>query len=265
MTTDDSLETTATDERDDRPEKARFEDVTKQFGRVIAVEDVTLPVYENEILALVGDNGAGKSTLMNMLSGVHRPTAGRVIFDGEPVQFSNPSEARERGIETVYQDLALMDDLDIATNIHMGKFPKRLDVGPFDVIDWNQTYENTTEILEFLQQDIRPTTEVAFLSGGQRQLVAVGRSLLFDPEVLILDEPTSALSVAGTELVHETMHRLKDEGHTQIVVSHNLEDVFNLADRIAVMYRGQLVATVDPDQTDKETVTDMLTSGKPSS
>ncbi|WP_440009143.1 ATP-binding cassette domain-containing protein [Halomicrococcus sp. SG-WS-1] len=265
MTTDDNLETAAVDARDGPSEKARFENVTKQFGRVIAVEDVTLPVYENEILALVGDNGAGKSTLMNVLSGVHRPTTGRVIFEGEPVQFSNPNDARKRGIETVYQDLALMDDLDIATNIHMGKFPTRLGVGPVDVIDWSQTYDDTTEILKFLQQDIRPTTEVAFLSGGQRQLVAVGRSLLFDPEVLILDEPTSALSVAGTELVHETMHRLKEEGHTQIVVSHNLEDVFSLADRIAVMYRGQLVATVDPDQTDKAAVADILRSGRPPS
>ncbi|UPV75894.1 ATP-binding cassette domain-containing protein [Halorussus limi] len=259
---DSATDAVATDEIDEESaEMIRLESVTKQFGRVVAVEDVTLSVYEEEILALVGDNGAGKSTLTGMISGVHRPTEGRVVYDGEPVRFSNPSEARERGIETVYQDLALMNDLDIATNIHVGKFPKRVSVGPFGVIDWERTYENTREILDFLNQDIRPDTEVVFLSGGQRQLVAIGRALSFDPDVFVLDEPTSALSVAGTELVHETMRQLQAEGHTQVVVSHSLEDVFDLADRIAVMYRGRLVDVVDPDETDRETVTELITTG----
>ncbi|WP_137286374.1 ATP-binding cassette domain-containing protein [Halorussus salinisoli] len=252
---------TADDAGRERDEKVRLEGVTKQFGRVVAVEDVTLSVYEEEILALVGDNGAGKSTLTGMISGIHRPTEGRVVYEGEPVRFSNPHEARERGIETVYQDLALMDDLDVATNIHVGKFPTRVSLGPFGVIDWDRTYENTREILDFLNQDVRPDTEVVFLSGGQRQLVAIGRALSFDPDVFVLDEPTSALSVAGTELVHETMRQLQAEGHTQIVVSHSLEDVFDLADRIAVMYRGQLADVVDPDEVDKETVTDLITTG----
>jgi ABC-type sugar transport system ATPase subunit len=251
----------ATAETGASAEKIRLESVTKQFGRIIAVEDVTLSVYEEEILALVGDNGAGKSTLTGMISGIHPPTEGRVVYDGEPVRFSNPSEARERGIETVYQDLALMDDLDVATNIHVGKFPTRISVGPFDIIDWERTYENTREILDFLNQDIRPDSEVVFLSGGQRQLVAIGRALSFDPDVFVLDEPTSALSVAGTELVHETMRQLQTEGHTQIVVSHSIEDVFDLADRIAVMYRGGLADVVDPDETDRESVTNLIRTG----
>jgi ABC-type sugar transport system ATPase subunit len=259
---DSTTDAVATEDTDEEPaEKIRLEGVTKQFGRVVAVEDVTLSVYEEEILALVGDNGAGKSTLTGMISGIHRPTEGRVVYDGEPVRFSNPNEARERGIETVYQGLALMNDLDIATNIHVGKFPKRVSVGPFGVIDWERTYENTREILDFLNQNIRPDTEVVFLSGGQRQLVAIGRALSFDPDVFVLDEPTSALSVAGTELVHETMRQLQAEGHTQVVVSHSLEDVFNLADRIAVMYRGRLVDVVDPDETDREAVTELITTG----
>lgn len=261
--TDSTTDTVAVDDTDaEQTEKLRLEGVTKQFGRVVAVEDVTLAVYEAEILAIVGDNGAGKSTLTGMISGVHQPTEGRVIYDGEPVHFSNPSDARECGIETVYQDLALMNDLDIATNIHVGKFPMRLSVGPFGVIDWEQTYENTREILDFLNQNVRPDTEVVFLSGGQRQLVAIGRALSFDPDVFVLDEPTSALSVAGTDLVHQTMHQLQAEGHTQIVVSHSLEDVFDLADRIAVMYRGQLVDVMNPDIADKETVTDLITTGR---
>lgn len=166
------------------------------------------------------------------------------------------------GIETVYQDLALMDDLDIATNIHVGKFPTRISVGPLQVIDWTATYENARDILDFLNQDIRPDTDVAFLSGGQRQLVAIGRALSFDPDVFVLDEPTSALSIAGTELVHETIHRLQDEGHTQLVVSHSIEDVFDLADRIAVMFQGRLVDVVDPEEVDKETVADLITTGQ---
>lgn len=261
--TDATTDTVAVDDTDaEQTEKLRLEDVTKQFGRVVAVEDVTLSVYEAEILAIVGDNGAGKSTLTGMISGAHQPTEGRVIYDGEPVHFSNPSDARECGIETVYQDLALMNDLDIATNIHVGKFPMRLSVGPFGLIDWEQTYENTREILDFLNQNVRPDTEVVFLSGGQRQLVAIGRALSFDPDVFVLDEPTSALSVAGTDLVHQTMLQLQAEGHTQIVVSHSLEDVFDLADRIAVMYRGQLADVVNPATTDKDTVTDLITTGR---
>ena len=250
------------DAASERPVKIRLEGITKQFGRVLAVEDVSLTVYEGDILALVGDNGAGKSTLMNVLSGVHEPTAGRVLFDGRPVALSNPSEARAMGIETVYQDLALMDDLDVATNIHMGKFPTHVAAGPLRVIDWGATYENARDILDFLNQDIPPDSEVAFLSGGQRQLVAIARALSFDPDVFVLDEPTSALSVAGTELVHETIRQLRAEGHTLLVVSHSIEDVFELADRIAVMYRGRLADVVDADAVSREVLTDLITTGR---
>ena len=242
-------------------EKIRFENITKQFGRVVAIEDVSLTVYEDEILGIVGDNGAGKSTLMNILSGVYQPTEGRLYYDGEEVAFSNPSKARRRGIETVYQDLALMDDLDIATNIYMDKFPKR-GLGPLSAIDWDRTYAETENILDYLNLDMNPHTEVAFLSGGQRQLVAIARSLSFDPEVMVLDEPTSALSVAGTELVHETMRQLQAEGHTQIVVSHSVEDIIDLTDRIAVLFQGHLVDVVQPQKVDKEVVSTLITVGE---
>jgi ABC-type sugar transport system ATPase subunit len=241
--------------------KVRFEDVGKHFGRLVAVEDVSLTVSEGEIFALVGDNGAGKSTLMNLLSGVYRPTSGRVYVDGDPVSFSNPADARELGIETVYQDLELMNDLDVATNLFMGRFPTRLSVGPLSLIDWGQTYAEAERVLDDLGQDIDPTSEVAFLSGGQRQLVAIARAITFDPEILILDEPTSALSFAGSELVHDTMRRLRDEGRTQLIISHDISEVFRFADRIGVMHRGSLVDVVDPETTSRDAVESMIRTG----
>ncbi|MFC7018118.1 MULTISPECIES: ATP-binding cassette domain-containing protein [Haloarcula] len=241
--------------------KVRFENIMKQFGRLVALESIDLTVRDGEILALVGDNGAGKSTLMNILCGVHEQTSGTVYYDGEPVTFSNPSEAREMGIETVYQDLALMNELDIATNVYMDQFPSRLSVGPVELIDWNETYRETAEILDYLNLDLDPHSEVSFLSGGERQLVAIARAISFDPDVLILDEPTSALSVAGTELVHETMHTLRDEGHTQVVVSHSFESVLDLADRIAVLYQGEIAEVVEPEDVDKATLTNLITTG----
>jgi len=241
--------------------KITLENISKHFGRVVAVEDVSLTVYENEILGIVGDNGAGKTTLMGVISGIHPPTSGQMYLDGTPVKFTSPSGSRERGIETVYQDLALMDDLDIARNMYMGKFPSRFSIGPLTVIDWDETFEQANKMLEFFNQDLDPRTEVAFLSGGQRQLIAISRALTFDPDVLVLDEPTSALSVAGSELVHSTMERLRDEGHTQIVVSHSIEEIYRLVDRIAVMYQGKLVEIVDPSTTEKQVVTELIKSG----
>lgn len=241
--------------------KIRLENISKRFGRVVAVDNVSLTVFEDEILGIVGDNGAGKTTLMGVISGIHKPTSGQLYIDGTPVEFSSPSESRTRGIETVYQNLALMDDLDIATNIYMDKFPGHLSIGPLTVIDWDETYAQAEEMLDFFNQNLDPKTEVAFLSGGQRQLIAISRAITFDPDVLVFDEPTSALSVAGTELVHTTMERLRDEGHTQIVVSHNIDDIYRLADRIAVMYRGQLADIVDPETTERQTVKELITSG----
>jgi ABC-type sugar transport system ATPase subunit len=240
----------------------RFENIEKQFGRLVALENIELEIEEGEILALVGDNGAGKSTLMNILCGVHQQTAGHIYYRGERITFSNPSGARDLGIETVYQDLALMNDLDIASNVFMDQFPTRFEAGPLRIIDWATTYERTGEILEFLNLDLDPHSEVSFLSGGERQLVAIARAISFDPELLILDEPTSALSVAGTELVQERMKQLREEGHTQVVVSHSFEEVFDLADRIAVLYQGEIAEVVSPDEVDKRTLTNLITTGR---
>lgn len=255
----DELETTEGEVSDG---KIRVENVTKQFGRIVALEGVSISIRENEILAIVGDNGAGKSTLMNVLSGVHKPTAGSIYYDGQPVTFSNPEQARDLGIETVYQHLALMDDLDVATNVFIGKFPMRA-IGPLRFIDWGRTYEKTRALLEEdLQRTIDPNTEVAYLSGGQRQLVAIARALAFDPEVIILDEPTSALSVDATELVHDTVKQLQGQGHTIIVVSHSMEEVRGLANRVAVLYQGALADVVeDPQAIDDRTLKNLISRG----
>ncbi|MFB6087519.1 MAG: ATP-binding cassette domain-containing protein [Haloarculaceae archaeon] len=255
------MESTQTSQQptDDTDSKIRVEEVTKRFGRLTAVDSVSLSIRPGEIFALVGDNGAGKSTLMNVICGVYQPTSGRVYVEENPVSFSNPSDARDRGIETVYQDLELMD---VATNIFMGRFPTHVSLGPLKIIDWGTAYDRAEQILDDLGQDLDPTSEVEFLSGGERQLVAVARSITFDPDVLILDEPTSALSFAGAELVHETMERLKDEGRTQIVVSHDIAEVYRLADRIGVMYQGSLVDVVDPDEAPRDEVESLIRTGQ---
>ncbi|WP_254271325.1 ATP-binding cassette domain-containing protein [Haloarcula marina] len=266
MSVEDAAETaqesaSGQDTSDGSAPKLRVENVTKQFGRIIAVDDVTLDIQEGEIFALVGDNGAGKSTLMNVLSGVHAPTKGTIYKDGREVHFSNPSDARANGIETVYQDLALMDDLDIATNIFMGQFPRR-GIGPLSIIDWEETYARSEEIMmERLGRDVDIKTEVEFFSGGQRQLVAVGRALAFDPDVIILDEPTSALSVDATRLVQNTLDKLAEDGITIVIVSHNIESVLAHADRIGVLYQGNLVDIKQPEETDLEELNELMTTG----
>ncbi|MFB6298131.1 MAG: ATP-binding cassette domain-containing protein [Salinirussus sp.] len=242
--------------------KIRIEDVMKRFGRVIALDGVDLEIYENEVFALVGDNGAGKSTLMNIISGVFRQTEGTVSLDDEPIDFSNPSDARERGVETVYQDLALMNDLDIATNIFMGQFPTR-GAGPLEFIDWDETYDRAAEIVHdrLGREEMDLRTEVQFLSGGQRQLVAVARTLAFDPDVIVLDEPTSALSVDASRLVHRVIDRLQEAGITVVIVSHSIEDVLQIADRIGVLYQGSVAEVTTPDDADLETLTNLMTTG----
>lgn len=263
MATDERVASSPATRGDDGDEPVVvFEDVTKRFGRLVAIEDVSLAVHRGEILGIVGDNGAGKSTLMKVLAGVYPPTSGTVRLRGEPVSFADPSDARDVGIETVYQDLALMNDLDIAKNVFLGRFPTRFSLGPLDVIDWDRTYREAGDIMERLGQQLDLHTEVEFLSGGQRQLVAVARALLFDPELLVFDEPTSALSVAGTELVHDTIRTLEAEGRTQIIVSHSVEDLVDLVDRIAVMYRGGIAAIVEPAAVDREILTEIMTTGR---
>lgn len=253
--------TTGSLEMDEASGKITFHGIEKRFGRVEALDGITLSIEENEIFALVGDNGAGKSTLMNILCGVHKPTSGTLRIDDTPIEFSSPNDARRAGIETVYQDLALMNDLDVATNVFVGQFPKK-GVEPFQWIDWETTYDAVNRILtEELGKDLNVKSEVEFLSGGERQLVAIARALAFDPDIIILDEPTSALSVEATEVVHDVIRRLRDGGRTIIVVSHSVDEVLALADRVGVLYQGRIAGIEETDDLEREHVTDLMVTG----
>lgn len=208
--------------------------VSKRFGAVSALTDIDLEVYPGEVVALVGDNGAGKSTLIKILAGAHQPTEGQIFFAGKPVDISSPSDALALGIATVFQDLALCENLDVVANIYLGHElnPWHLDETVMEARSW--------ELLNELAARIPSVREpVASLSGGQRQTVAVARSLLTDPRIIMLDEPTAALGVAQTAEVLNLVERVKAKGLGVIIISHNMEDVRAIADRIVVLRLGQ--------------------------
>jgi len=208
--------------------------VTKTFGAVNALTDIDLEVGRGEVVALVGDNGAGKSTLVKVLSGVYQPDAGSISFDDHPVEVSDPSAAIRLGIATVFQDLALCENLNVVDNLFLGQElgPARLDEVSMEVRAW--------ELLRQLSAKI-PTVRIpiASLSGGQRQTVAIARSLLGDPKVIVLDEPTAALGVAQTAEVLDLIERLRERGLGVVMISHNMEDVRAVADRIVVLRLGR--------------------------
>ena len=208
--------------------------ITKTFGAVAALTDVDLDVAAGEVVAIVGDNGAGKSTLIKVLSGVHAPTAGTISFEGREVTVPTPAAAQELGIATVFQDLALCENLNVVENLFLGQElrPVRLDEVAMEVRSW--------ELLRELSAKI-PTVRipVASLSGGQRQTVAIARSLLGDPKIVMLDEPTAALGVAQTAEVLNLIERLRERGHGVIMISHNMADVQAVADTIVVLRLGR--------------------------
>ncbi|MEJ7647436.1 MAG: ATP-binding cassette domain-containing protein [Nakamurella sp.] len=208
--------------------------VCKSFGAVNALTDIDLEVRAGEVLAIVGDNGAGKSTLVKVLAGVHRPTAGQILFGTEQVQIASPAAAIGLGIATVFQDLALCENLNVVENLFLGRelTPLRLDEVAMETRSWELLGELSARI---------PTVRipVASLSGGQRQTVAIARSLLGDPRVIILDEPTAALGVAQTAEVLDLIERLRERGLGVIMISHNMEDVRAVADRVAVLRLGR--------------------------
>jgi len=209
--------------------------VSKSFGAVQALTDVDLEVYAGEVLALVGDNGAGKSTLIKVLAGVHAASAGSIEFDGHAVAIHSPADARAMGISTVFQDLALADNLDVVGNLFLGAEVKR-----GVVMDEVQMEKRSWELLAELSAKIPSVRNpVAALSGGQRQTVAIARALLGSPKVVILDEPTAALGVAQTAQVLDLIKRLRERGYGVIVISHNMDDVRQVADRIAVLRLGR--------------------------
>jgi D-xylose transport system ATP-binding protein len=232
---------------------------SKSFGPVRALHEVDFEVDSGEIVALVGDNGAGKSTLIKAIDGVQPPDSGQAYFDGKQVKISDPQTAERLGIATVFQDLALCDNLDVVSNLFLGK--ELVDGVPVHVLDEVEMEQRSMQLLKDLSVTTLGSvrTEVGSLSGGQRQSVAIARTLIGEPKVVLFDEPTAALGVQQTAQVLALVKRLAEDGLGVVMISHNLEDVFQVADRIIVLRLGERVATFDREQTTPEQVVGAIT------
>jgi simple sugar transport system ATP-binding protein len=218
-------------------------DIKKNFAAVQALRGVDLALYHNEVLGLVGDNAAGKSTLMKVLSGAYTPDGGQIFIEGQPVHFSSPMDARRMGIEMVYQDYALSNNLDVVANVFMGREAVQYSLGPIQVMNFRYMDQETKSLMERLKIDIPSVRQkVERLSGGQRQAVAIARATAFDAKVIIMDEPTAALSVAAIDKVQELVRELKVQGASIIMISHRLEDIYQVADRMIVLRHGRKVS-----------------------
>ena len=241
-----------------------LEDVSKHFGPVQALNGVDFEVRLGEVVALVGDNGAGKSTLVKSISGIHRVDSGQFYFEGKPVSITTPSDATRLGIATVYQDLALCDNLDVVANLFLGQ--EEIASGPghltfqLDEVDMEHRSHELLEQFAVTIPSVR--TEVGALSGGQRQQVAVARSLLGEPKVVLLDEPTAALGVAQTAQVLALIKRLREHGLGVMVISHNLADVFEVADRIVVLRLGRVAGIYDAAKTNQNEIVAAITGAR---
>jgi len=235
----------------------RMERMRKEFGAVVAVEELTLELDAGEIVALVGDNGAGKSTVVKCLAGVHAPTAGRILLEGEPVRFASPLEARGHGIEVVLQDLALAERQPAYMNVFLGR---ELVKGSLRRLDREAMAARTRTLFDELEVSVgsvgRP---VRALSGGQRQGVAIARAMLWAQRLVLMDEPTAALGVAETHRVEELMRRMRDRGRAVLLVSHSLDQVLRLADRICVLRRGRQVGVRRTAETSGDEIVSMIT------
>lgn len=239
--------------------------ISKSFGAVRALQRVDLELYRGEILGLVGDNAAGKSTLMKILSGALMPDEGEIIFEGRQVRFSSPHEAREIGIEMVYQDLALCGNLDMRDNVFLGRWPSRPVLGGLlHLVEDRQMERRTVELIGQLNININsPRTLVEALSGGQRQAVAIARAVAFDAKAIILDEPTASISVHAIGQLLELMRELRRRGVSQIIISHRLEDILNVADRVMVLRLGRRVDVKRVCDTNLDEILQLMVRGKP--
>jgi D-xylose transport system ATP-binding protein len=234
-------------------------DIRVSFGGVHAVDGVSIDLYPGEVVALVGGNGAGKSTLIHTLAGAHPADSGEILINGEPVTINNPRDARTCGVETIYQKLALADNIDAAGNIFLGR-ELRTRFGSLDDSAMSSATQKLMARLNPRFKNLR--TPVKSLSGGQRQSVAIGRAVHFNARILIMDEPTAALGPAETAEVRDLIMQLKSEGIGIFLISHDIHDVFDLADRISVMLQGKLVGTVNKADVTKDEVLAMIIIGK---
>ncbi len=237
--------------------------VSKRFGAVQALTDANFEVYAGEVVGLVGDNGAGKSTLIKAIAGIYPVDSGEFLFEGRPAMIHGPNDATHLGISTVYQDLALCDNLDVVANLYLGREAAARKLGPLSVIDEVSMEKRAIDVLRGLSVKIPSVrTAIASLSGGQRQSVAVARSVMWDARIVILDEPTAALGVAQTAQVLDLIRRLRDQGLGVVVISHNLADVFEVVDRIVVLRLGRRVGSFDIHATSREQVVAAITGAE---
>ena len=238
---------------------------TKRFGGVLALDEMDVEVFAGEVLAILGDNGAGKSTLIKCMSGVHRLDSGVIVVDGDPVQMHSPSDARDLGIETVYQDLALFDNLSPSANFYAGRemaWPRWLPTG-MRLLRRRSMSQVTQDVLDRLQVAL-PDFEapVGLMSGGQRQAVAVARATAFASRLVILDEPTAALGVREAARVLDLIRRLRGEGKAVVVISHAMDHVIEVADRAVVMRRGRKVGELTPSEDSREQIVSLIVGGE---
>ncbi len=232
--------------------------ISKHFGAIQAVSDVSLTLEPGEVTGLMGDNGAGKSTLVKMIAGNFQPSLGTMKMDGVTLAMHRPVDARRHGIEIVHQDLALCDNLTAAANVYLGRELK-LGMWPFQVLDYAAMYRRAGEIFRELKSETRPRDLVGKMSGGQRQAVAIARTRLANARIVLMDEPTAAISVRQVAEVLSLIRRLRDQGIAVVLISHRMPDVFSVADRVVVMRRGRKVADKPIAASSPEEVTGLIT------
>jgi fructose transport system ATP-binding protein len=241
----------------------KTEGLTKNYGGVQALVNASFDLHKGEHVAIMGDNGAGKSTFVRQITGVEKPSAGKIWFDGQEVNFAGPLDAREAGIETVFQNLALADDLDVPSNLFLGREKILFNLGPFSILDYKGMRKATEEALLRTAVKIPSLSNtIRNMSGGQRQCVAIARTATFASKLIIMDEPTAALGVQETAQVENIIRQLKANGEPLILISHNMRQVFDLVDRVVVFRRGRLVANLKKQETSPEDIVSYITGAK---
>jgi simple sugar transport system ATP-binding protein len=240
-------------------------DIAKNFGRIQALNRVSFSLPRAEVLALLGDNGAGKSTMIKILTGLFQPDRGEMRWEGEPVSFSSPRDAYDIGVATVYQDLAIVDLMSIYRNVFLGR-EKAIakGFGPFRFIDRKKAHADARQAISDIGIDIRDPDEViARMSGGERQSIAIARAAYFNPKLLILDEPTSALSLRQTDRVLKSVEEARNKGISIVFITHNVHHVFPVADRYVVLWHGESIAEFNRGDHTKEEISELIVEGKP--
>jgi simple sugar transport system ATP-binding protein len=235
-----------------------LEGISKHYGAITALTDVSLALHAGEVVGLVGDNGAGKSTLVKIIAGNFPQSEGTIRIEGVPVHLHGPKDARAKGIEIVYQDLALADNLTAAANIFLGR-ELTMNIGPLRILDYRAMYRRAGELFTELKSETRPRDVVRRMSGGQRQAVAIARTRLSEPRIVLMDEPTAAISVRQVAEVLNLIRRLREHGMAVVLISHRIPDVFAVCDRLVVLRRGVKVADKPVGKSSPEEVTGLIT------